>query len=43
MDIVEITPKLDVNRITCVTAEWLIVNLIAAAVRANYFETRVGK
>jgi agmatinase len=39
MDIVEITPKLDVNRITCITAGRLIVNLIGAVVRANYFET----
>ena len=38
MDIVEITPKLDVNRITCINAGRLIVNLIGAAVRANYFE-----
>ena len=38
MDIVEITPKLDVNRITSITAGRLIVNLIGAAVRANYFD-----
>jgi len=38
MDIVEITPRLDVNRITCITAGRLIVNLIGAAVRAGYFE-----
>ena len=38
MDIVEITPRLDVNRITCITAGRLIVNLIGAAVRAGYFD-----
>lgn len=38
MDIVEITPSLDVNRITSITAGRLIVNLIGAAVRANYFD-----
>ena len=38
MDIVEITPKLDVNRITSITAGRLIVNAIGAAVRANYFD-----
>ena len=37
MDIVEITPRTDVNQITCITAGRLIVNLIGAAVRANYF------
>lgn len=37
MDIVEITPRLDINRITCITAGRLIVNLIGAAVRAGYF------
>src|SRR5215510_2406928 len=30
MDIVEITPRLDVNRITCITACRLVVNLIGA-------------
>jgi agmatinase len=38
MDIVEITPKLDVNRITAITAGRLVVNMIGAAVRAGYFE-----
>jgi agmatinase len=38
MDIVEITPSTDVNMITCITAGRLIVNLIGAAVRANYFD-----
>lgn len=37
MDVVEITPRVDVNQITCMTAGRLIVNLIGAAVRANYF------
>jgi agmatinase len=40
MDVVEITPKHDVNRITCITAGRLIVNLIGAAVRAGYFDKR---
>jgi agmatinase len=40
MDVVEITPRDDVNQITCITAGRLIVNLIGAAVRANYFEKR---
>ena len=38
MDIVEITPSTDVNMISCITAGRLIVNLIGAAVRANYFD-----
>ena len=38
MDVVEITPRDDVNRITCITAGRLIVNLIGAAVRAGYFD-----
>jgi agmatinase len=38
MDVVEITPRVDVNRITCITAGRLIVNLIGAAVRAGYFD-----
>lgn len=38
MDVVEITPTTDVNRITCITAGRLIVNLIGAAVRAGYFD-----
>jgi agmatinase len=37
MDVVEITPKHDVNRITCITAGRLIVNMIGQAVRAGYF------
>ncbi len=37
MDVVEITPRADVNQITCITAGRLIVNLIGAAVRADYF------
>ena len=37
MDVVEITPKHDVNQITCVTAGRMIVNLIGMAVRAGYF------
>lgn len=37
MDIVEITPKHDVNQITCITAGRLIVNMIGQAVRAGYF------
>jgi agmatinase len=38
MDVVEITPKLDVNRITAITAARLIVNLIGAAAAAGYFD-----
>ncbi len=38
MDVVEITPKHDVNGITCITAGRLIVNLIGQAVRAGYFQ-----
>jgi agmatinase len=37
MDLVEITPRHDVNNITCITAGRLIVNLIGTAVRAGYF------
>jgi agmatinase len=37
MDIVEITPSRDVNRISAITAGRLVVNLIGAAVRAGYF------
>jgi agmatinase len=40
MDVVEITPRDDVNQITCITAGRLIVNLIGAAVRADYFGKR---
>ena len=38
LDIVEITPMRDVNQITAITAGRIIVNLIGAAVRANYFD-----
>lgn len=38
MDIVEITPRRDVNEISSITAGRLIVNLIGMAVRAGYFE-----
>ena len=38
MDIVEITPKRDVNGITALIAGRLIVNLIGAAVRAGQFD-----
>jgi agmatinase len=38
MDVVEITPRTDINQITCITAGRLIVNLIGAAVRAGYFD-----
>ena len=42
MDIVEITPRADVNEISCITAGRLIVNLIGAAVRAGYFDAAGG-
>lgn len=38
MDVVEITPRTDLNQITCITAGRLVVNMIGAAVRAGYFE-----
>jgi agmatinase len=38
MDVVEITPREDVNNVTCITAGRLIVNLIGMAVRASYFD-----
>jgi len=38
MDIVEIAPSRDVHNITCITAGYLILNAIGAAVRAGYFE-----
>jgi agmatinase len=38
MDIVEITPSRDINRISAITAGRLFLNLIGAAVRAGYFE-----
>jgi agmatinase len=37
MDIVEITPKFDVNGVTSIAAGRLILNLIGAATRADYF------
>jgi agmatinase len=37
MDIVEITPKRDVNQISAITACGLIFNMIGAATRAGYF------
>ncbi|MCV9938319.1 agmatinase [Boseaceae bacterium BT-24-1] len=37
MDIVEITPSIDLHGITSMVANRLIINLIGAAVRANYF------
>lgn len=37
MDIVEITPRKDINGISAITAGRLIVNLIGKAVRAGYF------
>lgn len=40
MDLVEITPRHDVNSITCITAGRLIVNLIGTAVRAGYFDRK---
>jgi agmatinase len=39
MDVVEITPRDDVNQITCITAGRLIVNLIGMAIRAGYFDS----
>ena len=38
MDIVEITPKRDVNGISALTAGNLIINMIGSAVRAGYFD-----
>jgi agmatinase len=38
MDIVEITPAIDVNRITAITAARLFVNLIGATVAAGYYK-----
>jgi agmatinase len=38
--VVEITPGTDVTQITLITAGRLIVNLVGAAVRANYFEPK---
>jgi agmatinase len=42
MDVVEITPRHDVNQITCITAGRLIVNLIGMAVRAGYFDRQAS-
>ena len=42
MDINEITPSREVNRITSITAGRLIVNIIGAMVRANYFDPSPG-
>ncbi len=42
LDIVEITPSRDVNQITAITAGRIIVNLIGAAVRADYFDAPRG-
>ena len=39
MDIVEITPKRDLNGISAITAGRLMCNLIGMAVRAGYFDT----
>jgi len=38
MDVVEITPKHDVNKITCLTAGRLIANMVGHIVRAGYFK-----
>ena len=38
MDIIEITPKRDLNGITALTAGRLIINLIGAAARAGQFD-----
>lgn len=38
MDVNEITPKRDLNGITCITAGRCIANYIGAAVRAGYFD-----
>lgn len=40
MDVVEITPRTDVNAATCITAGRLIVNLLGAAVRAGWFDRK---
>jgi agmatinase len=42
MDVVEITPSIDVNRISAITAARLVVNLIGAAAGAGYFD-RTGR
>ena len=38
MDVVEILPSMDLNRITLITAARLFVNMIGATVRAGYFD-----
>lgn len=38
MDVVEILPAIDVNRISLITAARLFVNMIGATVRAGYFD-----
>lgn len=43
MDIVEITPSKDVNQLTAIAAGRFFVNLIGAAVRADYFEPRAAR
>ncbi|MFK3704911.1 agmatinase [Raoultella sp. BIGb0138] len=40
MDLVEITPKKDINQITAITACRFFVNLIGSAVRAGYFHKK---
>lgn len=40
MDIVEITPRKDINQITALTACRFFVNLIGTAVRAGYFDKK---
>jgi agmatinase len=40
MDVVEIMPSLDLNKVTCITAGRFIVNMVGAAVRAGYFDKR---
>ena len=40
MDVVEITPKHDINKITCLTAGRLIANMVGQTVRAGYFVKR---
>jgi len=40
LDVVEITPRTDINAATCITAGRLIANLFGAAVRAGWFDRR---
>ncbi len=42
MDVVEITPAADLNRLTAITAGRLFVNLIGTAAQEGYFDRRVG-